>query len=88
MVKRLCPISVEAYDNHFVKGIHLSGDDIELLKITQTTESGLEMPNSMSKGELREFKTKLKKLDYLKRMILSDWVVGGPSPAVGVSSVD
>ena len=59
IITRLCPISVEAYDNHFVKGIQLSGDDIELLK-TYSKTGVLSKPHSMNKGELREFKRKIK----------------------------
>jgi thymidylate synthase (FAD) len=59
MVKKFCPVSVKAYDNHFVKGVHLSGEEVELIK--KKSENGL-IIQDMSKGEQREFKTKLKKL--------------------------
>ena len=85
LITRLCPISVEAYDNHFVKGINLSGEEVELLKnYSGTTESGLEMPEGMSKGEQREFKTKLKKLGLSQKNDSIGRIVGGPGPAVGV----
>lgn len=87
IITRLCPISVEAYDNHFGKGIQLSGDDIELLK-TYSKTGVLSKPHSMNKGELREFKEKLKNigLSYKNNPLVG--VVSRSSPAVGVSSVD
>ena len=67
LITRLCPISVEAYDNHFVKGINLSGGEIELLKkYSGTAEYGLEIPEGMSKGEQREFFNKINKLGLSK----------------------
>ena len=85
IITKLCPISVEAYDNHFVKGVNLSGEEVELLKnYPGTTESGLEMPEGMSKGEQREFKTKLKKLGLSQKNDSIGRIVGGPGPAVGV----
>ena len=87
LITRLCPISVEAYDNHFVKGINLSGEEVELLKnYPGTTESGLEIPEGMSKGEQREFKTKLKKLGLSQKNDSIGRIVGGPGPTVGVKS--
>ena len=60
---------------------------VELLKnYSGTTESGLEMPEGMSKGEQREFKGKLKKLGLSQKNDSIGRVVGGPSPAVGVKS--
>ena len=86
LITRLCPISVEAYDNHFVKGINLSGEEVELLKnYPGTTESGLEIPEGMSKGEQREFKMKLKKLGLSQKNNSIGRIVGGPGPAVGIS---
>tara|TARA_A100001015_G_scaffold320837_1_gene448734 strand:+ start:1083 stop:1985 length:903 start_codon:yes stop_codon:yes gene_type:complete len=67
LITRLCPISVEAYDNHFVKGINLSGEEVELLKkYSGTAEYGLEIPEGMSKGEQREFFKKIDKLGLRK----------------------
>ena len=67
LITRLCPISVEAYDNHFVKGINLSGEEVELLKkYSGTVEYGLEIPEGMSKGEQREFFKKIDKLGLRK----------------------
>jgi len=67
IITRLCPISVEAYDNHFVKGINLSGEEVELLKkYSGTAEYGLEIPEGMSKGEQREFFNKINKLGLSK----------------------
>jgi len=67
LITKLCPISVEAYDNHFVKGINLSGEEVELLKkYSGTAEYGLEIPEGMSKGEQREFFKKIDKLGLRK----------------------
>ena len=67
LITRLCPISVEAYDNHFVRGINLSGEEVELLKkYSGTAEYGLEIPEGMSKGEQREFFKKIDKLGLRK----------------------
>ena len=86
LITRLCPISVEAYDNHFVKGINLSGEEVELLKnYPGTTESGFEIPEGMSKGEQREFKQKIKKLGLSQKDNSIGRFVGGPGPAVGIS---
>lgn len=87
MVKKFCPISVEAYDNHFVKGVHLSGDDIELLK-TYSKTGVLSKPYSMSKGELREFKGKLKQLGLSYKNNPFTRTISRSSPTVGVSSID
>lgn len=83
LITKLCPISVEAYDNHFVKGINLSGEEVELLK--NCPESGLEIPEGMSKGEQREFKMKLKKLGLSQKDSSIGRIVGGSGPAVGIT---
>ena len=64
LITRLCPISVEAYDNHFVKGINLSGGEIELLK--KYSENDFQIPHDMSKGELKGFFNKIDKLGLSK----------------------
>ena len=82
LITRLCPISVEAYDNHFVKGINLSGEEVELLK--KYSDNDFEIPKGMSKGEQREFKTKLKKLGLSQKNNSIRGFIGGPGPAVSV----
>lgn len=86
LITRLCPISVEAYDNHFVKGINLSGEEVELLKkYSGTAEYGLEIPEGMSKGELKEFFNKLDKLGLSKNEPFPRGM-NVSAPTVGVKS--
>ena len=83
LITRLCPISVQAYDNHFVKGINLSGEEVELIQ--KYSENDFQIPHDMSKGELKEFFNKIDKLGLSKNKPFPRGM-NVSTPTIGVKS--
>ena len=80
IITRLCPISVEAYDNHFIKGVNLSGKEIQLLNKYKTS---LDFPKGINKCELRDFLDKIDKIGLTKNKSFSGGV-NFSTPTIGV----